>query len=101
MLSGGCLSACQGHSCVDIHKERRVWSHKRADGCVDIVAIVLTREQFVTVVPAPVKESLFKTVMREEGMEGREGEVLHIGDHYISDYLSPRKIGMKSFLYNR
>ena len=55
----------------------------------------------MTVVPAPVKESLFKTVMREEGMEGREREVLHIGDHYISDYLSPRKIGMKSFLYNR
>ena len=45
--------------------------------------------------------NLFKTVMREEGMEGREGEVLHIGDHYISDYLNPRKVGMKSFLYNR
>ena len=45
--------------------------------------------------------NLFKKILREEGMEGREGEVLHIGDHYISDYLNPRKIGMKSFLYNR
>ena len=45
--------------------------------------------------------NLFKKVLREEGMVGREGEVLHIGDHFISDYLNPRKCGMKSFLYNR
>ena len=45
--------------------------------------------------------NLFREMLREEGMEGREGEVLHIGDHYISDYLNPRNVGMKSFLYNR
>ena len=45
--------------------------------------------------------NLFREVLEEEGMEGREGEVLHIGDHYISDYLNPRNVGMKSFLYNR
>ena len=45
--------------------------------------------------------NLFREVLREEGMEGREGEVLHIGDNLIADYISPRKIGMKSFLYNR
>ena len=45
--------------------------------------------------------NLFKTVIRQEHMEGREGEVLHIGDNLISDYLNPRKVGMKSFLYNR
>ena len=48
------------------------------------------------------------TVKRREKSESCEGadsvkgkDVLHIGDNYISDYLMPRKCGMKGFLYNR
>jgi len=44
--------------------------------------------------------SLFKAVLRKEGMEGREKEVLHIGDNLISDYMMARKCGMRSFLYH-
>ena len=39
-------------------------------------------------------------VLREEGGDSVEGkDVFHIGDNFISDYLMPRKCGMKSFLY--
>lgn len=41
--------------------------------------------------------SLFKTVMKVEQVEKPE-EVLHIGDSIISDYLNPRRVGMKSYL---
>lgn len=44
--------------------------------------------------------NLFKTVLnREKVQKGREGEILHIGDNLISDYINPRRCGMKSFLY--
>ena len=42
--------------------------------------------------------SLFKKVMELEPIEPKC--VLHIGDNLISDYLKPRKCGMRSFLYS-
>ena len=45
--------------------------------------------------------SLFKEVLkREQVKNGEEGHVLHIGDNLISDYLMPKRAGMKSFLYS-
>ena len=47
-----------------------------------------------------VLKEMLKAV-REEGVDSVEGrDVLYIGDNYISDYLMPRKCGMRSFLYN-
>ncbi|MCR5775557.1 MAG: HAD-IA family hydrolase [Lachnospiraceae bacterium] len=43
--------------------------------------------------------NLFRTVLEHEEVEA--GKVLHIGDNLISDYLMPKKCGMKSFLYRR
>ena len=39
--------------------------------------------------------NLFREVMREQGT----GNILHIGDHIISDYVRPRQAGMKGVLY--
>ena len=39
--------------------------------------------------------NLFREVMREQGTEN----ILHIGDHIISDYVRPRQVGMKGVLY--
>ena len=41
-------------------------------------------------------DNLFKTVLRKEVVEAKD--VLHIGDHIISDYLNPRRVGMGSVL---
>ena len=50
--------------------------------------------------PETVKKS--ESDRSGEGVDGVKcKDVLHIGDNYISDYLMPRKCGMKSFLYNR
>ncbi len=38
---------------------------------------------------------LFRQVLNDEGNAG----IFHIGDHVISDYLMPKKMGIKSFLY--
>lgn len=44
--------------------------------------------------------NLFKKVLNcEKVQKGREGEILHIGDNLISDYINPRRCGMKSYLY--
>ena len=43
--------------------------------------------------------SLFREVLKCEHVEKSE-TVLHIGDNLISDYIRPRKCGMKSFLYS-
>ena len=42
---------------------------------------------------------MFRSVLENEEVEA--GKVLHIGDNLISDYLMPKKCGMKSFLYRR
>ncbi len=39
--------------------------------------------------------SLFKTVIAEQRTEN----ILHIGDHIISDYVRPKQAGMKAVLY--
>lgn len=43
--------------------------------------------------------NLFRTVLEHEEVEA--SKILHIGDNLISDYLMPKKCGMKSFLYRR
>ena len=43
--------------------------------------------------------NLFKKVLELESVS--PNEALHIGDNLISDYLMPKKCGMKSFLYRR
>ena len=44
--------------------------------------------------------NLFKKVLEEEHIKkGEERSVLHIGDHFISDYWMARRAGLKSFLY--
>ncbi len=43
--------------------------------------------------------SLFRKVLELEKVENPE-KLLHIGDNLISDYIKPRKCGMKSFLYS-
>ena len=45
--------------------------------------------------------NLFREVLKNLRVDSVEGKhVLHIGDNYISDYLMPRKCGMKGLLYN-
>jgi predicted HAD superfamily hydrolase len=39
--------------------------------------------------------NLFRTVLEHEEVEA--SKILHIGDNLISDYLMPKKCGMKSF----
>ena len=39
--------------------------------------------------------NLFREVMREQGSDN----ILHIGDHIISDYVRPKQVEMKGVLY--
>ena len=42
--------------------------------------------------------NLFKKVISDEHMKGKERKILHIGDNTITDYLMARKVGIKGII---